>query len=296
MTLRSMTGFGRARGPVGRDWAGEIVARSVNGRFLDLTVKTKESEISLEPHVRRVFSGELHRGKVDVAVRLRRTTPATAEVRVDEGLLEALLARLSALAEKYPIDQRLTARDILAVPQVVTVESAEDAFGPEEVAAVEALARDAAGALVAMREAEGSAIVADLQPRIDFLRGKASLLEGRRADIARQLAATIQERVRSLFADVSLDPGRLEQEAALAADRADVAEELQRLRGHLDQFGGLIAKPPEAVGKRLDFLAQEILRELNTLGSKSRDLASTREVLEMKAEIEKIREQVQNIE
>ena len=296
MTLRSMTGFGRARGPVGRDWAGEIVVRSVNGRFLDLTVKTKESEISLEPHVRRVFSGELHRGKVDVAVRLRRTTPATSEVRVDEGLLEALLARLSGLAEKYPIDQRLTARDILAVPQVVTVESAEDAFGPDEVAAVEALARDAAGALVAMREAEGSAIAADLQPRIDFLRGKATLLEGRRADIARQLAATIQERVRNLFADVSLDPGRLEQEAALAADRADVAEELQRLRGHLDQFGGLIAKPPEAVGKRLDFLAQEILRELNTLGSKSRDLASTREVLEMKAETEKIREQVQNIE
>ncbi len=291
-----MTGFGRARGPVGGDWAGEIVARSVNGRFLDLTVKTKESEIVLEPHVRRVFGRELHRGKVDVAVRLRRLTPAAADVRVDEGLLEALLARLSALAQKYPIEARLTARDVLAVPQVVTVESSEDSFGPEEIAAVEGLAREAARALVAMREAEGAAIVADLGPRIEFIRGKATLLEGRRADIARQLATTIQERVRSLFADIPLDSGRLEQEAALAADRADVAEELQRLRGHLDQFGGLLARPPEGVGKRLDFLAQEILRELNTLGSKSRDLASTREVLEMKAETEKIREQVQNVE
>jgi uncharacterized protein (TIGR00255 family) len=291
-----MTGFGRARGPVGRDWAGEVVARSVNGRFLDLTVKTKESEIALEPHVRRVFGRELHRGKVDVAVRLRRTTPAAADVRVDEGLLQALLERLTALSRKYPIESRLTAHDVLVAPQVVTIESSEDAFGPEEVAAVEGLAREAAAALVAMREAEGAAIVEDLLPRIDFLRGKAAVLEGRRADIARQLAATIQERVRLLFADVSLDPGRLEQEAALAADRADVAEELQRLRGHLDQFAGLLAKPPDGVGKRLDFLAQEILRELNTLGSKSRDLASTREVLEMKAETEKIREQVQNVE
>ena len=291
-----MTGFGRARGPVGDDWAGEVVVRSVNGRFLDLTVKTKDSEASLEPHVRKVFSRDLHRGKVDVALRLKRTAPAAAEVRVDEGLLEALLARLAGLSGKYPIEGRLTARDLLAVPQVLTVESAEEAFSAEDVAAVEALATEAVRSLIAMREAEGRAIGADLSARIEFLRNKTGLLETRRADIARQLAATIQERVRALFADVSLEPGRLEQEAALLADRADVAEELQRLRGHLDQFAGLIAKPPDGVGKRLDFLTQEILRELNTLGSKSRDLASTREVLEMKAETEKIREQVQNVE
>ena len=117
-----------------------------------------------------------------------------------------------------------------------------------------------------------------------------------REEIARALAASIGERVRALFPDVPIDPGRLEQEAALAADRADVSEELERLTGHVDQFEGLIAKAPPAVGKTLDFLTQEILRELNTLGSKSRDLKSTREVLDMKAEIEKIREQVQNVE
>jgi uncharacterized protein (TIGR00255 family) len=296
VTLRSMTGFGRARGPVGQDWAGEVVVRSVNGRFLDLTVKTKESEASLEPNVRKIFARDLHRGKVDVALRLKRTSPAPAEVRVDEGLLEALLARIAGLSARYPIEGRLTARDLLAVPQVLTVESAEEAFAPEDVAAVEALAAEAVRALIAMRETEGRALGADLAARIEFLRNKTSLLETRRTDIARQLAATIQERVRALFADVSLEPGRIEQEAALLADRADVAEELQRLRGHLDQFAGLLAKPPDGVGKRLDFLTQEILRELNTLGSKSRDLASTREVLEMKAETEKIREQVQNVE
>ncbi len=294
--VRSMTGFGRASGSVGKDWAGEIVARSVNSRFLDLSVKTRESEAVLEPALRRVFGKHLQRGKVEVGLRLRRTTPAQTEVSVDESLLQALLARLAALAEKFPIDARLSARDVLLIPQAVTVESSASTFTPDEIAAVENLAAEAARALVAMRESEGAAIRADLAPRIDLLRRKASVLEGRREEIARNLAATITARVRSLFPDTPLDPGRLEQEVALAADRADVAEELQRLQGHLDQFDGLLSSPPAGVGKTLDFLTQEILRELNTLGSKSRDLASTREVLDMKAETEKIREQVQNVE
>ncbi len=291
-----MTGFGRARGPVGADRAGEVVIRSVNSRFLDLTIKTKESEAALEPALRRTVEGLLHRGKVEVALRLKRTSLAEQEISVDEGLLQALLARISSLSAKYPIEGKLSVRDILTIPQVVVVEVPTDSFSPEEMAAVEALAREAASALVAMRTTEGAAIVADLSPRIAYLRQKTSGLAARREEIARNLAATLKERVRSLFADVPIDPGRLEQEAALAADRADVAEELQRLNGHLDQFDGILGNGSGSVGKTLDFLTQEILRELNTLGSKSRDLLSTREILDMKAETEKIREQVQNIE
>jgi uncharacterized protein (TIGR00255 family) len=291
-----MTGFGRARGPVGADRAGEVVVRSVNSRFLDLTIKTKESEAALEPALRRTVGGLLHRGKVEVALRLKRTSPAEQEISVDEGLLQALLARISSLSAKYPIEGKLSVRDILTIPQVVVVEVPTDSFSPEEMAAVEALAREAASALVAMRAMEGAAIVADLSPRIAYLRQKTSGLAARREEIARNLAATLKERVRSLFADVPIDPGRLEQEAALAADRADVTEELQRLNGHLDQFDGILGNGSGSVGKTLDFLTQEILRELNTLGSKSRDLLSTREILDMKAETEKIREQVQNIE
>lgn len=291
-----MTGFGRGRGPVAPDWTAEVVARSVNGRFLDLTIKTRESEASLEPAIRRVFGEELHRGKVDVTLRLKRNGGSGSEIRVDEGLLEGLLARTAELARRYPIEGRLSARDLLAVPGILAVEGAEETFAPEQVAAIEAVARDAARALVAMRESEGAGIRAELAPRIATLRDRAAAVAGRREEIARALAASLRERVKALFADVTIDPGRLEQEAALAADRADVAEELQRLRGHLDQFDGLLARPPDSVGKKLDFLAQEILREVNTIGSKSRDLASTREVLEMKAETEKIREQVQNVE
>ncbi len=119
---------------------------------------------------------------------------------------------------------------------------------------------------------------------------------GRREEILHRNVESLRERLRTLMAEPGIDPGRLEQEAALAADRADVTEELQRLEGHLEQFAGLLASAREPVGKKLDFLAQEVLRELNTLGSKGRDLQMIREVLDMKSEIEKVREQVQNLE
>jgi len=290
-----MTGFGRARGPAGPERTAEIVVRSVNSRHLDLTVKTRESDLALEPALRRVFGRHVHRGKVEVALRLKRTAGAQ-DVAVDEALLEGLLSRLQGLSGRYPIDPALSVRDLLAVPQLLTFENGGEEFSAEETAALEALAEEAARSLVAMRETEGAGIAAEIAPRIAALREKAAGLEARREEIGRNLAATLRERVRILLPEVTLDPGRLEQEAALAADRSDVAEELQRLRGHLDQFDALLAAAPEAVGKTLDFLSQEILRELNTLASKSRDLMSTREILEMKAQTEKIREQVQNVE
>lgn len=296
MTIRSMTGFGRAKGTVGDDWTVEVVARSVNHRFLDLNIKVKEQEIQLEPVLRRVFSRHVARGKVEVSLRLRRATPAPTVISIDEGLLEALLARFAALSERYPVSGRLEARDLLTIPQIFSVESSVDGFTEEDVAALGEIARQAARELVAMREAEGALVAADLAERIVFLEKRLAELTGRRGEIVRRNLDNLRERLRLLTSEAGLDPGRLEQEAALAADRSDIAEELQRLEGHLSQFGSLLASSREPVGKKLDFLAQEILRELNTLGSKGRDLQLIREVLEMKSEIEKIREQVQNLE
>jgi uncharacterized protein (TIGR00255 family) len=291
-----MTGFGRAKGNVGEDWTAEIVARSVNHRFLDLNIKLRENEIDLEPVLRRVFSRHIARGKVEVSLRLRRATPAPTVISIDEGLLEALLARFAALSEHYPVSGRLEARDLLTIPQIFSVESAVDGFEEGDVAALEGIAEQAVRSLVAMREAEGALVAADLADRIGFLEKRLQQLSERRDEIVRRTLETLRERMQSLMSDAGLDPGRLEQEAALAADRSDVAEELQRLEGHLSQFASLLTSAREPVGKKLDFLAQEILRELNTLGSKGRDLQTIREVLEMKSEIEKIREQVQNLE
>lgn len=294
--IRSMTGFGRAKGNVGEDWTAEVVARSVNHRFLDVNVKLREQEIDLEPVLRRAFSRHIARGKVEVSLRLRRATPAPTVISIDEGLLEALLSRFAELSERYPVSGRLEARDLLTIPQIFSVESTVDDFTPTDVSALEAIAEQAARSLVGMREAEGALVGADLADRIEFLEKRLKQLSERRGEIVGRALETLKERLRALLSEPGLDPGRLEQEAALAADRSDVAEEIQRLEGHLQQFGSLLATSREPVGKKLDFLAQEILRELNTLGSKGRDLQIIREVLEMKSEIEKIREQVQNLE
>lgn len=294
--IRSMTGFGRARGNIGPDISAEVVARSVNHRFLDLTVKVRESEATLEPVLRRVFSRALSRGKVEVSLKLRRSGTVAHEISVNEGLLEAVLARLALLAARYPVAGSLEARDLLTIPQIFNVENGAGELSAEELGSLEVLAGEAAAALVAMRAAEGKAIAADVASRIEHLRKKVGELSARREEITRKLFETLRERVQALLRETPLDSGRIEQEAALAADRSDISEELQRLEAHLAQFGELVASASEPVGKRLDFLSQEILRELNTLGSKARDLQLTREVLEMKSEIEKVREQVQNVE
>ena len=296
MTIRSMTGFGRAKGSVGDEWTAEVVAKSVNHRFLDVNVKVRENEAELEPVLRRVFTRRIARGKVEVSLRLKRAMPAPTVIAIDEGLLEALLARFAALAERYPVSGRLEARDLLTIPQIFSVETSGDGFSPDEVTALEAIAAEACGALVAMRETEGALVAADLSERVEFLEKRLAQLASRRDEILGKALENLRERLRTLLAEPGLDPGRLEQEAALAADRSDVAEELQRLEGHLEQFAKLLSTSNEPVGKKLDFLAQEILRELNTLGSKGRDLQMIREVLDMKSEIEKIREQVQNLE
>jgi uncharacterized protein (TIGR00255 family) len=291
-----MTGFGRARGSVGAEAVADLVVRSVNHRFLDLTIKVRDTETELEPVLRRVFSRRLSRGKVDVALRIKRMSSREREVTIDEGLLETVLGRLSALASRYPVAAKLEVRDLLAIPQIFSVENGSDSFTPEEVAAVEGLAEESAAALVAMREAEGRLIASDLAQRIAWMEGKAGELAARRDEITRAIHVTLSERLQTLFPNAPFDPGRLEQEAAICAERSDIAEELQRLQGHLQQFAGLLVSSEGPVGKRLDFLSQEILRELNTLGSKARDLRLTREVLEMKSEVEKVREQIQNVE
>jgi uncharacterized protein (TIGR00255 family) len=291
-----MTGYGRAQGPVGPDWNAEITARSVNHRFLDLTVRVRDSEAAFEPVLRQAFGRRLARGKVEVTLRLTRSSAAGPTIAVDERLLESLLARVADLSRRYPIRGELDARDLLSVPQLFTVESAADGFGPEALAATERLGEQAADAVVSMREIEGARLADELRGRIGALEAALVPLAARRDEIVRAIAATLSERMRTLFSDLPLDSGRLEQEAALAAERSDVAEELARLAGHLGQFRDLVEREPGPVGKKLEFLSQEILREINTLGSKARDRDLARRVLEMKAETEKIREQVQNVE
>lgn len=294
--IRSMTGFGRAQGPLGPSGTGEVSVRSVNHRFLELTVKLKENDAALEPVIRKVFGARVSRGKVEVSVRIRREDGARrGDVSIDEHLLAAVVERIGAAAERMGVAGRLEARDLLAIPGLVSIEDEGFEMTAEETAAVELLASQAAGALVAMRETEGREVALELDRRIETLLRKTGELSARREEMAGRLLTNLRERLAVLVPGLPIDPGRLEQEAAIAADRSDVAEELQRLQGHLAQFRELL-QTSAPVGKKLEFLSQEILRELNTLGSKGKDLRLVRDILEMKSETEKIREQVQNVE
>lgn len=295
MSVKSMTGFGRAHGVAG-PWTVDISIRTVNHRFLDLNIRLREDLAELEPLIRRAVSERVARGKTDVSVRLKRLQEPSHEIRINEGLLEALLGRFTQLSGRFPIGGRLEVRDLLTVPEVVRVESASESFEPQDAASVAAVTAAAVSGLVAMREAEGRLLAADLLERLAFLRERLARIALSRREILERLHATLKERLALLFTDVPFDAGRLEQEAALLADRSDISEEVTRLDAHLGQFAGLLESAAEPVGKKLDFLTQEIQREINTLGSKCRDLAVAREVIDMKTETEKIREQVQNLE
>ena len=290
-----MTGFGRGHGVVG-DWSVDVSIRTVNHRFLDLNVRLREELADLEPAIRRAVSRRIFRGKADVAVRLRRLQEPAHEITINEGLLEGLLSRFGALSAKFPIGGRLEVRDLLTVPQVVHVESPAESLETDDVEKIAAIAGHAAAEVTQMREAEGALLAADLQERLAFLRERLSRIAAARQDIVERLHASLRDRLAVLFGETPLDSGRLEQEAVLLAERSDVTEEVTRLEAHLGQFRELLDRAADPVGKKLDFLTQEIQREINTIGAKCRDLSITREVIDFKSETEKVREQVQNLE
>jgi len=295
VTVRSMTGFGRAHAAAGR-WSVDVAIRTVNHRFLDLTVRLREEHAELEPPVRKLVSEKVSRGKTEVAIRTRRLQESVHEVEINESLLVALLERFTDLSGRYPIGGRLEVRDLLTVPEVVRVGTMTESFEPEESAQVLDVVGSALDALLEMRAAEGRLLAADVAERLAFLKDKLSRIAASRREIVERLRVTLQERLAAVFPEVAFDPGRLEQEAAMLADRSDIAEEITRLDSHLAQFSELLVKAREPIGKKLDFLVQEIQREIHTIGSKCRDLSVAREVIDMKTETEKIREQVQNIE
>jgi uncharacterized protein (TIGR00255 family) len=286
-----MTGYGRGVATYGGTRA-TVDVRSVNHRFLDLKLRGQ-----LAPAVEEAISAKvraaLERGAVTVSVHLARE--GTASVRIDADAAKAAHAKLAALAQQLGLAGPDLAL-VLAQPGVVAQDAVADDEDPPVIPALEA----ALVQLEAMRAAEGAALAAELTARLaelDVLRATIAQLA---AGVPQQVAKRLSERVKKLVDDGAagrgnIDPQRLAQEVAMLADRADITEELVRLASHLDQARALISRPG-AAGRRLDFLVQELGRELNTIGSKSTLAEITAAIVDAKAVVEKIREQVQNIE
>ena len=291
--IRSMTGYGRSQDTV--DGLSVVVEiKSVNHRFYEYSSRLPRGYGFLDDKLKTYLQQRISRGKVDVYVQIHTLETAGSEVVVDHGLAESYLTALRELAQRYDLREDVSATVLSRYPDILTVRQAqldEDAVW----AAVQQVTDEAPTRFVAMREVEGARMRQDVLSRADTIRQAVAVVEQRSPETVREHMEKVENRMRELLAGVPVDEARLLNEAAVYADKVAVAEETVRLRSHLDQLEQLLDSG-EAVGRKLDFLVQEINRETNTIGSKCSDLELTRIVVDIKAEIEKIREQIQNIE
>jgi uncharacterized protein (TIGR00255 family) len=292
--MRSMTGYGEAAGANAR-YVVTAVLRAVNHRFLDLQVRLAEEARTAEQALRDLVGAAASRGRIELRVDVRPLAERRVKVELNRGVVEAAYAAVHQLVEQGLLAAGLAAGDLLRLPEALRVELSEEAWDEADGELLLGVAREALAQLVASREREGASLAAVLGERLGDLAGVAARLEALRGPVRDELAAALQRRVAELVGGAPVDPARLAQEVALLVDRSDVSEELDRLRSHLGHFRALLAEPGPA-GKRLDFLTQEVFRELNTLGAKCRNAEMTRAVLDAKVLCEQLREQVQNVE
>jgi uncharacterized protein (TIGR00255 family) len=287
--LKSMTGFARAERstPVGL-LAWEI--RSVNHRYLEVGLRLPEELRAQEAEFRRVIGVAARRGKVDASFYVRPGPDAGRELALDTDLLDALIDRADAVRRRLRAEGRIDALDLLRWPGVVK-EAERDAAGL--VAPASELLAEALATFTASRASEGERIAEMLRSRAAQVTAIIGVVGARLPEVQARIRAKLGERLAALRVDVN--PERLEQEVALLLQKMDVAEELDRLGSHVEELTATIASG-DAVGRKLDFLMQEFNREANTLSSKSQDVETTRQAVELKVLIEQMREQVQNVE
>jgi uncharacterized protein (TIGR00255 family) len=291
--IKSMTGYGKGRTAVG-DIALTVEVKSVNHRYGDVSVKLPRFLLGLEGEIKKRVSARLKRGKIDVFINVEGASSSILRPVVNRDLADAYLELFRRMRADYELNDEITLDLLVRQKEVVTLaESApdEDALG----SCLDGSLDSALDALERMRMAEGAATQRDMQERLDNLAKLLAEARVRAPLVPREWQGKLTERLARLEKGFEVDPQRVAQEVAVFADRCDVSEELTRFQSHLEQFRDLF-ESEDPVGRQLDFIVQEINREANTMGSKSNDLELTRLVVAMKAELEKIREQVQNIE
>ncbi len=290
--IRSMTGFGAGRGSVNGEEV-DVEVRSVNHKYCEVKVRLPRELSALEHELVRAVKERLARGGVDVAVR-RTQAGSLVAPRVDVGLAESYARAFAEVQARLGLPGGVTLADVIAAEGVVRLDER-----PVDVELVgEALRRAvsaALGQLVAMRAREGEALARDLAARLEELERMVARVAELAPQSVEQYRTRLAERVAELARGMPVEPARLAQEVAIFADRTDVAEEVTRLRSHLAQVRSLLATS-EPAGRKLDFLVQEMHREANTIGSKSQNADIASLVVALKAEIERRREQVQNVE
>ena len=292
--IRSMTSFGRSSSEEGEKRVFTVEMKSVNSRYLDINIRMPKTLISLEEEIRKMISNSLNRGKVDVFINLKNYNDGSGIPKVDINLAQGYLECLKEIETKLDVKNDISVMQIARFPEVITVVEEEDKI--EEVwKELKPLINDSLEMMIGMREVEGNKLKEDILSKISVIEELVSKVEEFADTIPKAFKMKLEERVKELLGNVDIDESRIAMEVCMLADKATVDEEIIRLRSHINQVRETL-NLNDPIGRKLDFIVQEMNRETNTIGSKSSDIQMTNIVIDIKNILEKIREQVQNIE
>ena len=291
--IRSMTSFGRSSSEEGEKRVFTVEMKSVNSRYLDINIRMPKTLISLEEEIRKMISNSLSRGKVDVFINLKNYNDGSGIPKVDINLAQGYLECLKEIETKLGVKNDVSVMQIARFPEVITVVE-EDKI--EEVwKELKPLISDSLDMMVSMREVEGNKLKEDILSKVFVIEELVSKVEEFADTIPKTFKVKLEERLKELLGNVDIDESRIAMEVCMLADKATVDEEIIRLRSHINQVRETLSLN-DPIGRKLDFIVQEMNRETNTIGSKSSDIQMTNIVIDIKNILEKIREQVQNIE
>ncbi len=293
--VRSMTGYGRAQATVGTLNI-TVELKSVNHRYFEFNSRVPRNYGFLEEKLKSFVGSLVSRGKIECYVSVENLEDSDVEILVNHGLASSYLNAYRELAERNKLDMRddLAISSLIRNNDIFTVHK-QEADEEKIWEAVKQVSAEAVAKFIAMREAEGEKLKNDVISRANLILDKVALIEERSPETVKEYNDKLLSRINEFLSDVQVDEQKLLTECAIFADKVAVAEETVRLRSHIDQLGQFL-NSTEAVGRKIDFLVQEMNREANTIGSKAQDVSIARCVIDIKAEIEKIREQIQNIE
>ena len=292
--MYSMTGYGKGEAE-GNGYKFTVELKSVNGKFLDISTKAAKSLMQIEDKLKKEISNTLKRGNIDLVIYYQKdVSKQDTSVEVNKQLAKQVFCEAEALASELGISVSLTAKDLLRFPEVMTVVTPEEDMKKQYEVVLEALQK-ALSDIVKMREVEGLALQRDLKSKIDMLEKTLEKIKEKAPEVEVEYRQKLQKRITQALEGVELDENKLINEVAFFVDRSDINEEITRLGSHIDQFNKILAEDG-AVGKQLEFLSQEITREINTIGSKANNNCLTSLVLEAKNINESIKEQIRNVE
>ncbi len=290
--IKSMTGYGK--GNISENLRNyQVEIKSVNHRYLDISVKMPRVLSYLEEDVKKVISSKVKRGKIDVFITFENSSTEGKEIKINNEIAKMYINQLKQLAEEENILANIEVTEISKYPDVLSVQNTQDDEQiKKELIEATTIATDK---LVQMRQVEGSKMAEDLLKRIEKINQKIEKISGLSTGLIEEYVVKLENRIKEILKNQEIDESRLAQEVVIYADKCSIEEEVTRLKSHISQFKELI-NSDDAVGKKLDFIIQEMNRETNTIGSKANNLEITNGVIDIKTEIENIREQVQNIE